>query len=113
MSTYFLLLSLTAEGRNMMHEEPELVLHSAHSSELPDVQCMGLYAVLGEYDFITILEAPDNEAAARFSIELGVKAGVQVETIPAIPVSRLDHRMPDYSPEEDISSYNDSDDADG
>ena len=55
----------------MMREEPELVLHSAHSSELPDVQCMGLYAVLGEYDFITILEAPDNEAAARFSKQQG------------------------------------------
>ncbi|PZC42379.1 MAG: Uncharacterized protein, contains GYD domain [Chloroflexi bacterium] len=54
---------------------------------------MGLYAVLGHHDFITILEAPDNETAARFSLELGVKVGVEIQTVPAIPISRLDHKM--------------------
>ena len=88
MSTYFLLMSLGQEGRHLMHEDSEVILHAAQSSELDDVQCMGLYAVLGEYDFITVLEAPDNEAAARFSIEIGAKAGVEVKTIPAIPNSR-------------------------
>ena len=101
MSTYFLLMSLTQEGRNLMHEDPEVVLHAAHSSDLDDVHCMGLYAVLGDYDFITVLEAPDNEAAARFSLELGMKAGVEIHTVPAIPVSRLDHRMK-WPPTEDI-----------
>ena len=93
MATYFLLLSLNQDGRNLMHEDPEVILHAAHSSDLPDVQCMGLYAVLGDYDFITVLEAPDNESAARFSLELGVKAGVEVQTVPAIPVSRLEQRI--------------------
>ena len=93
MATYFLLMTLTQEGRNLMHEDPELILHAAHSSDLNDVHCMGLYAVLGDHDFITVLEAPDNEAAARFSLDLGVKAGVEIQTVPAIPVSRLDQRI--------------------
>ena len=93
MSTYFLLMTLTQEGRNLMHNDPEAILHAAHSSEDPEVHCMGIYAVLGEHDFITVLEAPDNETAARFSIELGSKADVDIKTVPAIPVSRLDQRI--------------------
>ena len=46
MATYFLLMSLTQEGRHLIHEDSEVILHAAHSSELSDVQCMGLYAVL-------------------------------------------------------------------
>ena len=41
MATYFLLMTLTQEGRNLMHEDPELILHAAHSSDLNDVHCMG------------------------------------------------------------------------
>ena len=103
MSTYFLLMSLGQEGRHLMHEDSEVILHAAQSSELDDVQCMGLYAVLGEYDFITVLEAPDNEAAARFSIEIGAKAGVEVKTIPAIPISRLDRKIEWDDPEGESS----------
>ena len=103
MSTYFLLMSLAQEGRHLMHEDPKVILYAAHSSELPDVQFKGLYAVLGEYDFITIPEAPDNEAAARFSIEIGVKAGLEVKTIPGIPISRLDRKIEWDDPEEESS----------
>ena len=101
MSTYFLLMTLTQEGRNLMHDDPEVILHAAHSSENPEVHCMGLYAVLGEHDFITVLEAPDNETSARFSIELGSKAGVDIKTVPAIPVSRLDQRIQWPPPDDD------------
>ena len=86
-------MTLTPEGRHLVKDDPEIILHAAHSSDLPDVHCMGLYAVLGDHDFITILEAPDNETAARFSLELGVKVGVEIQTVPAIPISRLDHKM--------------------
>ena len=72
-------MTLTQEGRHLVNDDPEMVLHAAQSSDLPDVHCMGLYAVLGDHDFITILEAPDNEAAARFSLELGVKVGVEIQ----------------------------------
>ena len=108
MSTYFLLMTLTQEGRNLIHDDPEVILHAAHSSENPEVHCMGLYAVLGEHDFITVLEAPDNETAARFSIELGGKAGVDIKTVPAIPVSRLDQNIQWPPPDDDPLSEGNS-----
>ena len=45
------------------------------------------------YDFVNILTAPDKESAARFSMELGVVAGVHVTTMAAIPVARLEDSL--------------------
>ena len=45
------------------------------------------YAVLGMYDFITILEAPSNEVVARISVELGARGTVSITTLPAMSVS--------------------------
>ena len=89
MATYILLLTLTPEGRERMRDDPDSLLHAVEAIELSEVDTLGLYGVLGDYDFVSILTAPDNESAARFSIELGVQAGVHVTTLPAIPVSRL------------------------
>ena len=90
MARYILLLTLAPEGREKMLEDPDSLLRAGSSIEIPDVQTLGLYGVLGDYDFISILDAPDNETAARFSLELGVKAGVHIATMPIIPIGRLE-----------------------
>jgi uncharacterized protein with GYD domain len=47
------------------------------------------YAVLGGYDFINILEAPDNETVARISVELGSRGTVTLTTLAAMPVEEF------------------------
>jgi len=89
MGTYVLLLTLTPDGRERAAGDPQSVLAAEETVHVPGVQMMGLYGVLGEYDFVGIVEADDNETVARFSLELGVAAGVHVETMPAIPITRL------------------------
>jgi uncharacterized protein with GYD domain len=90
MSTYIMLITLTPEGRQAAREEADYLLALEDKIAAPGVNMMGLYAVLGRYDYVTIVEAPDNEAVARFSLDLGVEAGVHIETLPVIPASRLD-----------------------
>src|SRR5579863_8078100 len=90
MSNYILLLTLTPAGRETMLREPASLLEAEEGVSVPGVEMLGLYGVLGEYEFISIVEAPDNETMARFSLELGVRAGAQVQTLPAIPVARFD-----------------------
>ncbi len=95
MSTYIQLLTLTPEGRAKTLEDPTSVLRAHDSIHMPGVQELGLYGVLGNYDFVNIVEADDNDVIARFSLELGVKAEAHVITLPAIPIGRLEAMDPD------------------
>ncbi|MEE8337181.1 MAG: GYD domain-containing protein [Dehalococcoidia bacterium] len=94
MATYILLLTLESEGRERMLDDPESLLRAEGEIAVPGVQLMGLYGVLGDYDFVSLVEAPDNDTIARFSLELGVKAGAHVTTLPAIPITRFADRAP-------------------
>lgn len=90
MASYILLLTLTPEGREKMMRDPGSVHEAQDAIRVPQTYVLGQYAVLGQYDFIYIVEAPDNDAVARFSLELGVTAGVHVVTMPAIPLARFE-----------------------
>jgi len=74
----------------MALRDPQHLRRAEGEVAVPGVQAFGMYAVLGSYDFVTLVEAENNEQVARFSIELGVKAGVHVTTMPAVPISRLE-----------------------
>ena len=90
MPTYIQLMTLTPEGRAKTLEDPTSVLRAHDSIQMAGVQELGLYGVLGNYDFVNIVEADDNDVIARFSLELGVKAGAHVVTLPAIPIGRFE-----------------------
>ena len=89
MSYYILTLVLTPEGRENLLTDSESLHRITTEVETKDTMVLGMYAVLGEYDFVVIVESPDNEDAARFSLELGVKVGAHIRTMPAIPLGRL------------------------
>jgi uncharacterized protein with GYD domain len=89
MATYILLLRLTPDGQARALEDPDYLLQIEREIDAPGVQTLGVYAVLGEYDFVTMIAAEGNENVARFSIALGVKAGVHVTTLPVVPAGSL------------------------
>ena len=86
MPTYILLSTLTAEGRQTLHKSPDRL--EEVNKEIADFGCkvVAQYAVLGAYDFITVVEAPDNETAAHLSVDLGSRGTVNIITLPAIPI---------------------------
>ncbi|MCS7313584.1 MAG: GYD domain-containing protein [Acidobacteria bacterium] len=86
MATYILLSTLTDEGRRTVRERPERIQEVNREIEALGAKVVGQYAVLGPYDFVNILEAPDNETVARISVELGARGTVQIMSLPAIPV---------------------------
>ena len=98
MANYILLMTLTSEGREQTLKDPQRMVRAAHGSRIPGVTGLGLYAVLGPYDFVGIVEAPDNDAAARYSMQLGVEAGVHITTLPAVPIALLQERSGDDDP---------------
>ncbi|RLF10375.1 MAG: GYD domain superfamily [Thermoprotei archaeon] len=89
MGIYVLLSTLTAEGRKTVKERPERILEVNKEIETFGAKVLQQWAVLGPYDFVNIVEAPDNEAIARISVELGSRGTVHIISMPAIPVEQF------------------------
>ena len=103
MAQYIMLLTLTPEGRDKMLRDPDHLLRSESGVNIPNVQTLGMYALLGDYDFACILDAPGNREAARFSLELGVSAGVLITTMPIIPLGSFDRLDGEGAPAEEAA----------
>jgi uncharacterized protein with GYD domain len=88
MPTYILLSTLTPEGRKTIKERPERILQVNKEIEAFGAKVVAQYSVLGLYDFVNVVEAPDNEAIARVSLELGSRGTVKIMTLPAVSIDK-------------------------
>lgn len=95
MSLYFLLGTLTSAGQKLLHENHDLVVDSTRDLTVEGAEILGQYAVLGRYDYLMMVEADDNDAVARLSLEMGVRTGLHIETLPAIAIGFLNDRLAD------------------
>ncbi len=86
MPTYVLLSSLTPEGRKTVKERPNRISEVNKEIEQYGAKVVSQYIVLGLYDFVTILDAPNNETVARVSAELGSRGTIQIMSMPAMSV---------------------------
>ncbi len=89
MAVYIALSTLTDEGRKTLKQKPERIKEVNKEIEAMGIKVIGQYAVLGAYDFVTLLDAPSNEAVMKMSVELGSRGTVQMMTLPAITVDEF------------------------
>ena len=89
MATYVMLTTLTDEGRKTIKERPERIREVNREVEAMGVKIVAQYVLLGPYDFVNILEAPDNETVSRVAVELGSRGTVQTLTLAAIGVDEF------------------------
>jgi uncharacterized protein with GYD domain len=84
-----LLSTLTPEGRRTLHSDPDRL--DEVNQEITDFGCevVAQYAVLGSYDFITVIQAANNESVAHLSLDLGSRGTVNIVTLPAISMAQL------------------------
>jgi uncharacterized protein with GYD domain len=93
MPTYILLTTLTSEGRKTLRERPERIKEVNQEIETLGAKVIAQYSVLGPYDFVNIVEAPDNEAIANVSVELGGRGTISIMSMPAIEIDALIERL--------------------
>lgn len=89
MPHYVLLSTLTSKGGQSLHAKPSRVASVNKEVKAFGCQIVAQYATLGAYDFVTVIEAPNNETIAHLSIGLSSRGTVKITTLPAIPVTRL------------------------
>ena len=93
MPIYIMLSKLTHEGRKTIKKHPERIEEVDVEMEKMGAKVLAQYALLGPYDFLNILEAPNNEAIAKVPIEFGSRGTVEIMTLPAITVEEFIGKM--------------------
>jgi uncharacterized protein with GYD domain len=84
MPTYVMLTNLTADGVQTLKNNPSRVQEVNKEVEQLGVTVKDQWATLGQYDFVTIIEAPDDKTMAKVSVELGSRGTMKSQTLPAI-----------------------------
>jgi uncharacterized protein with GYD domain len=83
---YLMLTTLTEKGVQTLNSNPARLREVNRDVEELGARILHQWASLGAYDFVNVVEAPDEQTMARVSLELGSRGTVRYETLAAIPV---------------------------
>ena len=86
MATYLMLSTLTPEGVQTIKNNPSRIKEVNKEIEQLGASVKAQWAVLGRFDFVNVIEAPDEQTMARISLELGSRGTAKYESLAAIPI---------------------------
>ena len=89
MPTFVMLTNLTPDGVRTLKNNPNRVQEVNKEVEQLGAKVVDQWATLGQYDFVTVIEADDSATMAKVSVELGSRGTMTSQTLPAIPAGDL------------------------
>ncbi len=89
MALYIMMTNLTDEGRKTVKTNPQRIKEVNKEVEAMGVKILAQYVTLGQYDFVNILEAPNNETIAKVAMELGSRGTLQTNTLAALTLDNF------------------------
>jgi uncharacterized protein with GYD domain len=89
MPTYIMLTSLTAQGVQTLKSNPDRLREVNSDVEELGAKVIHQWATLGPYDFVNVVEAPDNATIARVSVELGARGSATMQTMSALTIEEF------------------------
>jgi uncharacterized protein with GYD domain len=85
-ATYIMLSTLTPDGVQTIKNNPSRIREVNREIEQLGATVKAQWATLGHFDFVNVVEAPDEKTIARVSLELGSRGTAKYETLSAIPI---------------------------
>jgi uncharacterized protein with GYD domain len=89
MPLFAVLSTLTDEGAKTLKERPVRVQEVNQELSSMGIQVLNQYAVLGEFDFLNIVEAENSATIARAMVELASRGTLRTKTLPLIPLDEF------------------------
>jgi uncharacterized protein with GYD domain len=90
---FAMLSTLGPDGWATIREKPDRILQVRAEVEALGLKVHALYALMGQYDFLSLIEAPDEKAMANAAIMLAARGTMRTTTLPAIPAEDLIARL--------------------
>ena len=89
MPTYLMLTTLTEKGVQTLNSNPARLREVNRDVEELGARVLHQWASLGEYDFVNVVEAPDDLTIAKLSVKLGARGSAKLETLPLVSIDAL------------------------
>jgi len=89
MPHYILLMKLTEQGAKSIKNAPERAAAINKQAESMGGKVLGWYLTMGEYDYVAVAEASDDEAVALFLLQLGAQGNVKTTTLKAFTLEEF------------------------
>ncbi len=84
MEKYIMLTKLTESGRKTARSKPGRTKEVNKEVEAMGGKVVSQYAVLGPYDYVNVVEAPNNKTIAKISMELGSRGTMEIMTLAVV-----------------------------
>jgi len=89
MPTFVRLATLTDQGVRHIDTLPRMLKEMTALMEDHGARLVSAWVVLGEYDAVTIFEAPDDKTAAHISALIGSRGNFRAKTLAVIPMEEF------------------------
>jgi uncharacterized protein with GYD domain len=89
MPTYVMLSTIGPDGWETVRERPDRIHGVTREVEAMGCKVLAQYAVMGQYDFVNIVEAPDETTMARVAVMLAARGTMRSTTMQAIPLAEF------------------------
>ena len=86
MPTYIMLSTLTAQGVQTLRSNPDRLREVNRDVEELGAKVLHQWATLGPFDFVNVVEAPDDATIARVSVALGARGSAKLQTMAALEI---------------------------
>lgn len=83
MPTYIALLNWTQEGIQNIQESPKRLDRAKQAFRKAGARLKTFYMVMGRYDMVAVIEAPDDQTMARLALSVGATGAARTETLKA------------------------------
>jgi uncharacterized protein with GYD domain len=84
-----MLTTLTEKGVQTLNANPSRLREVNRDVEELGAKVLHQWASLGAYDFVNVVEAPDDLTIAKVSLALGARGSAKLESLPLIDVEDL------------------------
>ena len=89
MPKYAMLTTLTAKGVQTLQANPDRLKEVNRDVEELGAKVLHQWSMVGLYDFLNIVEAPDAATIAKVSVALGARGSAKLQTFELIEINDL------------------------
>ncbi|MGQ0823635.1 MAG: GYD domain-containing protein [Actinomycetota bacterium] len=89
MATYVMLSTLGPDGWETVRQNPDRIVAVREEVEALGLRVVAQYALMGQYDFLNVIEAPDEKTMAKAAVMLAARGTMRTTTLQAISIEEL------------------------